>query len=118
MSLLNQIKWDEQWAEALTVFFIAIGFMISILMRSAFFTYLAVVVCGSLAARLYYMRRYAQPIFPFVLMIIGFLVGYFLGSFWASRFWVFAFFLISFGVSYYLHQKKILVIFKKEDFIK
>jgi len=51
-------------------------------------------------------------------MIVGFLVGYFLGTFWASRFWVLVFFLISFGVSYYLHLKEILVIFKKEDFIK
>jgi hypothetical protein len=118
MSLLDKIEWDEQWAETLAIFFLAIGFVIAILLRSAFLTYLAVVVCGSLAARLYYMRRYSEPIFPFILMIVGFLVGYFLGSFWASRIWVVIFFMIAFWVSYYLHSKEILVIFKKEKFIK
>ena len=118
MSLLDYIEWDEQWAEALAVFFLAIGFVIAILLRSALFTYLAVVICGALAARLYYLRRYSEPVFPFILMIVGFLVGYFLGSFWASRFWVVVFFLIAFGASYYLHKKEILVIFKKEHFIK
>jgi hypothetical protein len=118
MSLLDKIAWDEQWAEALTILFLAIGFIIAILLRSAFFTYLAVIICGALAARLYYLRRYSEPVFPFILMIVGFLVGYFLGTFWASRFWILVFFLISFGVSYYLHLKKILVMFKKEDFIK
>ena len=38
MSLLDKIAWDEQWAEALTILFLAIGFIIAILLRSAFFT--------------------------------------------------------------------------------
>ena len=112
MSLLDKVQWDEQWAEALTVLFLAIGFILAILLRSALFTYLAVIVCGALAARLYYMRRYSEPVFPFILMIVCFLVGYFLGTFWASRFWVLVFFLIFFGVSYYLQLKEFLVIFK------
>ena len=52
------------------------------------------------------------------MMIVGFLVGYLLGGFWASRFWILVFFALAFGVSYYLHLKEILVMFKKEHFIK
>ena len=116
--MLNKIQWEEQWAEAITVFFAAIGFIIAILLGSALFTYLSVIISGFLAGRLFYMRRFSEPIFPFIMMIVGFLVGYLLGSFWASRFWVLVFFALSFGISYYLHLKEILVIFKKEHFIK
>jgi len=112
------IKWDEQWAEVLAIFFLALGFIISILLHSALFTFLSVIIAGFLAGRIYYLRRFSEPIFPFVLIIIGFLVGYLLGSFWGSRFWSLVFFAISFGISYYLHLKKFFAIFKSENFIK
>jgi hypothetical protein len=116
--MVNKFTWEEQWAEAITVFFAAVGFVIAILLRSASFTYISVIISGFLAARLFYMRRYSEPIFPFIMMIVGFLVGYLLGGFWASRFWILVFFALAFGVSYYLHLKEILVMFKKEHFIK
>ena len=58
------------------------------------------------------------PIYQLTLPIVGFLFGYLLGSFWASRFVTLLFFAVGFGISYYLHLKQILVIFKSEDFIK
>ncbi len=112
------IKLDEQWAEVLAVLFLVLGFIIAILLQSALFTYLSVIVAGFLAARLYYVRRFKEPVFPFVLIIVGFLLGYLLGGFWASRFWALVFFALAFGISYYLHLKEILVIFKSENFLK
>ena len=113
-----ELKIKEQWAEILAVFFLALGFVISILLTSTLFTFLSIILAGFLAARIYYLKKFSEPIFPFVLIIVGFLVGYFLGTFWASRFWTLLFFAVSFGVSYYLHMKGIFAIFKSDDFIK
>ena len=113
-----EFKFEEQWAEVLTILFLALGFVIAVLLQSALFTFLSVIIAGFLGARVYYMKRFSEPIFPFVLIIIGFLVGYLLGSFWASRLWVLVFFALSFALSYYLHLKGIFVTFKSEKFIK
>ncbi len=112
------IKWVEQWAEVLALVFLGIGFILSILLISPFFSYLSVLVAGGLAARFYYLKRYREPILPFILIILGFLVGYLIGSFWVSRLWITVLFLGGFGGSYYLHLKKIFTIVKVKPYIK
>ncbi len=112
------VDLKEQWAESLGLFFLVIGFMFAVLLKNAVFSYLTILLCGALAGRTYYIKRFSQPIFPFILIILGFLVGYLIGGVWVSRIWVFILFGIGFGVSYYLHMKKILVIFKSENYIK
>ncbi len=112
------IKWDEDWAEVVTLFFAVLGFILSVVLQSAVFSYISIILAGFLAGRSFYIRRFKEPILPFVLMILGFLVGYLAGSFWVSRLWLLIIFALSFWVSYYLHLKKIFVIFKSERFIK
>ena|SRR3989338_3558252 len=112
------VHWEEQWAEALSLFFLFIGFIVAVLLQSAFLSYLSVLLAGFMAGRILYSKRHHQPILPFVLMIVGFLVGYLVGNFWASRFWTLVFFCFGYVVSYYLHEKKILVIFKSESFVR
>ncbi|MBT4936248.1 hypothetical protein HOL21_01250 [Candidatus Woesearchaeota archaeon] len=115
---MANLKLDEQWAEAFSLLFLAVGFIIAILLQSPFLSYLSVFFAGFVAGRVYYLKKSKEPILPFVLLIVGFLFGYLLGSFWASRFVTLLFFAVGFGISYYLHLKQILVIFKSEDFIK
>ncbi|MBU0457735.1 MAG: hypothetical protein ABH824_02535 [Nanoarchaeota archaeon] len=112
------MKLDEQWAESFMIFFIALGFIISLLLKNAFFSYLSVILAGLVCGRIYYIKKYQEPILPFVLIIIGFLFGYIMGSIWVSRILVLFFFSLGFAVSYYLHMKNILVKFKSENFIK
>ncbi|MFC1686938.1 hypothetical protein ACFL0E_01105 [Nanoarchaeota archaeon] len=111
-------KLEETWAETLTIVLVLVGFLISILLMNVVLTYIVIIASGFLAGRIFYIKRFKEPIFPFVLMIIGFLFGYILGNVWASRFWTGVFFIISFSISYYLHLKKILVIFKNRSFIR
>ncbi len=108
----------ESWAETLAVVLVLVGFFISLLLKSAGLVYFVVILAGFLAGRVFYIKRYKEPVFPFILMIVGFLFGYVLGSIWASRFWTTVLFVMGFGVSYFLHLKKILVIFKSEEYIK
>lgn len=113
-----KIAWEKDWPEALMLIFAVLGFILALALKSPFFTYLTILISGFLAGRVFYTKRYKEPILPFVLIIAGFLFGYFLGSFWASRLLVLVFFGIAFGISYYLHKKKILVIFKSQGFLK
>ena len=112
------IHWTEQWAEAVALFFVFVGFLTSVLLMNPLLTYFSILLAGFMAGRIYYEKKHHQPILPFILIILGFLLGYLVGSFWASRFWTLFFFCVGFMVSYTLHRKKILVIFKSENFIK
>ena len=112
------VKLDEQWAEVLTVLFIVIGFILALLLRNAPLSYLSIILAGFLAGRIFYIKRYKEPILPFVLIIVGFLLGYLLGGLWVSKTWVLIFFIVAFAVSYQLHVKKFFVIFKSEKFVR
>lgn len=112
------VKWAEEWAEAGVLVFMVLGFVLSILLTIPILSYFSIIIAGFLAGRIYFIKRYAEPIFPLILILCGFLLGYLLGGIWISRAWVFVLFVGSFGISYYLHLKKILVIFKSQNFIK
>ncbi len=112
------MKIEETWVETLTVILILIGFVISLLLLNVVLIYLIVLLSGFLAGRIFYIKRFKEPIFPFVAMILGFLFGYILGGFGVSRFWIAVLFLGSLGSSYYLHLKKFITIFKSKSFIK
>ena len=113
-----EIDWYEQWVEVVVVLFAVLGFILSILLANSILSYLTIIVSGVMAGRIYYTKRFEQPILPFVLIIAGFLLGYFIGGFWISRFWAMVFFLASFYTSYKLHMEKIFVIFKSKHFVK
>ena len=112
------VKLEEDWAEIIALSFIVLGFFTSILMKNPLFSYLVISLAGFLAGRNYYVKHQKEPILPFVLMIVGFLFGYVIASFWVNRGLVLIFFAIAFGTSYYLHLKHILVIFKSKNFVK
>ncbi len=109
---------QENWVEALSVTFLVFGFILAVLLQNTLASYIAVFLSGVTAARIYYIRRYKEPILPFILIILGFFIGYFVGAFWLSRVLIFIFFFAGFGASYYLHLKKYLVIFKSKNFHK
>ena len=112
------MKLEKSWAEALGLALCALGFLLAILLRNPILGYISVFLGGLIAGRIYYLKKYKEPILPFVLMILGFLLGYLAGSLWASRVLVLMYFIVGFIVSYYLHLKEILATFKSENFVK
>ena len=109
---------EEQWVELFTVCFLVLGFMISILLQQALLGYISIAVAGLIAGRVYYTKRFAEPIIPFILMIVGFLLGYLIGAYWVSRLLTAGLFIGAFLLSYYMHLRKIIVIFKSPGFVK
>ena len=115
---MTAIKWEKEWAEVLTLLFLVLGFILSVLLQSALMSYISITISGFLAGRIYFIKRYKAPLLPVVLIILGFLVGYLIGSIWVNRIFVLLFFTAAFWGSYYLHNHKILPVFKGEQFVK
>lgn len=109
---------DTQWPELFSLAFITLGFILSILLLNPILSYLAILSSGCIAGRTFFLKRHKEPIFPFILIIVGFLLGYVLGSFWANRLFIIIFFVIGFYLSYYLHMKKFFAIFKSQSYLK
>lgn len=112
------VKWEKQWAEVLTLLFLVLGFILSVLLQSALVSYISILVSGFLAGRIYFIKRYKVPLLPVILIILGFLVGYLIGSIWVNRVLVLLFFGGAFWGSHYLHTHKILPVFKGEQFVR
>lgn len=109
---------ETQWPELFALAFIILGFIISIFLLNPLLSYISIFLSGFICGRVYYLKRHKEPIFPFVIIIISFLLGYIFGSFWANRLFIFIFFVLGFYLSYYLHMKKIFAIFKSQNFLK
>ena len=112
------LKLHEDWAEAFFSGCIILGFMVAILLRSPALSYLAILLAAFQAGRVIYLKHLKEPIFPFVLIVVGFLVGYLIGAFWVSRLLTIILFAGMFWLSYYLHKKEFITTFKSELFIK
>lgn len=113
-----KLKLEDQWPELTAVLFLIIGFFLSVLIQNQAASYLSIFLAGGLAGRIYYMKRYQEPIIPYVIIIAGFFLGYLIGAFWINRLLTIVLFAAAFYLSYYLHIKKILVTFKSDRFVK
>ena len=100
---------EEKWAETFAALFLLTGFVISLLLVNPILLYITVFLSGFLAGRIFYIKRYTEPIFPFILMICGFLFGYMIGAIWASRIVTGLLFITGFTISYYIHFKKFIL---------
>ena len=68
----------ESWAETFFIILILVGFFVALLINSPILSYMVIILSGLLAGRFFYKRRFSEPIFPFILIIIGFLLGFML----------------------------------------
>ena len=108
----------KNWAETFFIALVLIGFFIALLLDSAALSYLVIIMAGAIAGRFFFRRRVAQPIFPFILIIIGFLIGFMIGAIRANKFAIIALFIAATVASYYLHKKGYFEYFKTAGFIR
>ena len=95
------------WAEMFFVLLIIIGFIISITIRNSFLSYIVIICAGLMGGRLIAKKIKKQPLFPYFLIVLGFLVGFLLGSFTIeiNRILLIVLFVIGGIASYYIHKK-------------
>jgi len=106
MANIGLIFW-KQWAEAFFIILIILGFLISISIQSPALNYLVIFCAGLWFGRTIYSKKGRQSMFPFFLIVIGFLIGYLAGGVIAdtSIILMLLFFIVGSILSYYIHKK-------------
>lgn len=97
----------SNWAEVIFIIILIIGFLISIAATSAVISYMVIFVVGIMSGRLVYERK-NKLIFPYTLIIIGFIIGYILGAFYGNKATILVLYLIGIWVGYQIFDKGII----------
>ena len=101
MKPLN-IWWN--WAEYLMIVLMILGFLVAVTIDSMWLNYLVIFIAGIMAGRLLYAREKKHK-FTHYLIVVGFLLGYMLGSYMANKKIIATIFILATILSYYLHKK-------------
>ncbi len=97
----------KNYMEVFFLIFALIGIALALSAPSAFVSYLIALISGLFAGRLLYERR-DNIQFPFVIIMIGFLIGYAIGVYYGSRKIVVFMFVLGAVLSYKIYEKEIL----------
>ena len=101
------IEMFDVWAEYFFFILLIMGFFVALIAGSAAISYIVVFLCGMMAGRLIYQKK-EKVIFPYYLILVGFLIGYILGSRFGNKSVLITLFLAGSFISYYIHEKGIL----------
>ena len=102
-----KISYWSDWAEIVGFILLVIGFFVSLLAGSAVIAYILVLLAGGIGGRIWF--RIKQDLkTPWVIILLGLLIGFVLGSRYGNNFVIILFYLVSIGVSYYIHEKGII----------
>lgn len=100
-------QFYKNWMEFFALVLMIIGLVLALLAPSATVSYILIFISGIFAGRLVYERKH-KMIFPYLMVIAGFVVGYLIGIYYGNRFVAIILFLIGAILSYKLYDKKIL----------
>lgn len=96
----------KSWAELFFFAVMIMGFIVSLWATSfsAVISYIVIFLSGMIGGKLLYERR-KKITFPYYIIIIGFLIGYVIGTYYGSRNVVIILFVLGLLFSYHLHKK-------------
>lgn len=97
----------KSWMELFFLILMVIGLLVALLAPSAIVSYFISFASGIFAGRLIYERRHKLQ-FPYVVIMIGFAIGYVIGAYYGSRWIVIVLFVLGAILSYRVYDKKIL----------
>ena len=96
----------RSWAEFFFFVLMIIGFIVALWATSfsAVISYVVVFLSGMIGGRLLYHRKKRLTI-PYYIIIIGFMIGFLIGTIYGSRKVVIVLFILGVLLSYHLHNK-------------
>ena len=98
------IRLYKYWVETCFFGLLAIGFIISIFAPSPAIRYIIIFLSGVMAGRMWWQGKKAIKL-PTTLVVIGLVVGYMLGTWFAHWKAILLVFIIGAVATYYLHDK-------------
>ena len=97
----------RNWMEVFFVIVMLIGIIISVIIPSNFISYLTITLSGVAAGKIIFDRK-NKVRFPYILIISGFIIGYVIGAYNASRQLILILFVLGALINYHLHEKGVL----------
>jgi len=99
-----KFNYFSDWAEFFFFILLFIGLVVGIISPSAVITYLVGFFTGAMAGRLVYERKNKLKA-PYLLIVIGFVIGYVIGTFHGDRRITFLLFVFGAVLTYYTLDK-------------
>lgn len=106
------------WPEIIAAILLLLGFLTALIIQSPLLNYLTIFCAGILAGRMVYQKHRTQPIFPFILIAIGFLLGFMLGAISANKIIIFILFIGGAYLSHWAHKQGYVEFFKSQGFVR
>jgi len=97
----------KDWGEFMFFVLLVIGFILSLAAPSAVISYIMVFILGIMSGRLLYDRK-NKLVFPYFLIITGFILGYILGAYFGNKITILTLYLIGIFVGYQIYDKGII----------
>lgn len=95
------------WVEIVAFILLVIGFIIAFKSTSAVITYIVALLSGFFFGKVWYSVRKKEK-FAYFLMIVFFLIGFILGSFYRDKLLIILFYILGIILNYYLFKNKII----------
>ena len=100
----------KNWIEILALIILIFGFFMALTMPNPIYIYIVIFIGGLFAGRYYFSKIGKKALFPFFLIIIGFLLGYTIGAVSADRWIVIILFFLGWLISHKVHKEGIIKI--------
>ena len=97
----------RSWSQFLFFVLMIVGIIIAFAAPSAVISYIMIFISGMMAGRVMYWRQ-KRFHFAYYIVIVGFLMGYIIGTYYGSRKVIVILFVLGAFLSYYLYDKKVL----------
>jgi len=97
----------RSWSQFLFFVLMVIGIIIALAAPSAVISYIIIFISGMMAGRVLYWRQ-KKFLAAYNIVIIGFLIGYLIGTYYGNRKIIVILFALGAFLSYYLYDKKVL----------
>jgi len=105
------MKWTKvyflNWPEIIGFILLVIGFFIALGAGSAVIAYTLVFLAGAMGGRLWFMAKEKMKV-PWSIILMGFLVGFMLGSRYGDQRMIVLFYIFGIVISYFLHDREII----------
>ncbi|MBI4452540.1 hypothetical protein HY637_03860 [Candidatus Woesearchaeota archaeon] len=104
---MAELSFYKNWMELFLLIDMIIGLVLALLIPSAFLGYVLIFLSGIFAGRVVYERK-SKIVFPYIVIIATFLIGYLIGMRYGDYRVVIILFLIGAIVSYKLFDRGVL----------
>ncbi len=94
----------ENWVELVAFILLVIGFFLAVASGSAVISYFIAFFCGAMGGRIWYTTK-TDTRLAWSIILIGFLIGFVLGSDYGSKGVIILSYTFGFLLGYYLHKE-------------